>query len=592
MTSWRELGAQTFASLFYVENWRLAVNANTYTAASPTSSPFQHFWSLSVEEQFYLVWPILFLIPALFARLGRRNHSGRRAVLAVIVVVAILSFAWSVWFTDFNRAAAYFVTPTRIWELAAGAVLAFVPVGPRLGPVATGIVRWAGLAAIATTALLFTDDTPFPGAWALLPVVGAAMFIAAGSAGSRLGDASPLAWRPVAVTGDLSYSLYLWHWPLIVLLSATVDRPLLPLEKIGVLGLSVGLAAVSHAYVENRWRGRNARRRESLRRRESPRRTRAILGVVSGAAVLAVLTSGAALVIVPQRVADGVAAQAGRVVGAADAVRGDYATDTVGGPVPAPVGAIDDNWLADNPGCQQKLGAFAGLTTCEVGAPQERATLRVALVGDSHAGHWEPALSAIADDEGWSLSTYVRSACPITTVPASGSTDHDDACLRWNAAVMSALEREHYDVVIVSAASYTRFPATDGRSEEQSAAAGYAGAWERMEATGAEVIALEDNPDPTRAGIADIDACVAQHEEDLGPCLFRRPPADADPQTDAAAEAGVQVVDTTRWFCNNKVCSPIIGGVLVYQDRTHLTATYAKTIAPYLRQELVPLVEG
>jgi len=586
MTAWRELGVQTFASLFYFENWRLALNADSYTAAAPSSSPFQHFWSLSVEEQFYIFWPFVFLVMALFARRGRGTARGRTLTLVVVAAIAGVSFAYSVWFTDHSRAAAYFVTPTRIWELAAGALLAFVPVQARLGVLWTEVLRWGGLGAIAATALLYTDATPFPGSAALVPVLGAAAFVLAGSTGTPVGHGSPLSWRPVQRTGDVSYSLYLWHWPLIVLTTTALDRVLLPLEKIGILGLSVALASLSYAYVENRWRAR------PVRRHAPPRRPRRLLTAASGLAVLAVAVSGAALITVPQRVADQAAANAGERVGAAAAVRGDYATTTIGGPVPAPVGASQDNWTADHPDCQQKLGRFTGLTTCQVGAPDADADLRVALVGDSHAGHWEPAVEEIADQQDWAVTTYVRSACPITTVRATGSSDHDDACSKWNDAVLTDLAAKHYDAVIVASASYTAFPRTARSSPEEEAVTGYSGAWDRMQATGARVVALEDNPDPTAAGIADIDACVSEHADDLGPCLFPRPGDDADPQVEAGSRAEVPVVDTTDFFCNNRVCSPIIGGVLVYQDRTHITATYADSIAPFLGKRLVPLVNG
>lgn len=588
MTAWRDLGTQTFASLFYVENWRLALNADSYTAAAPSSSPFQHFWSLSVEEQFYLVWPVVFLAVAALLRGDHRQRRRRRrtSLLTAVVGIAALSLVYSVLFTVQNHAAAYFVTPTRVWELAGGALLAFVPARTRVGPVGTTMLRWGSLAAIGAGSLLYTDATPFPGFAALLPVAGAAAFVLAGTVGVPVGPSSPLTWRPVQRTGDISYSLYLWHWPVIVLIGTALDRTLLPLEKIGALGLSVALAAWSYAYVENRWRQR------PVRRHAQHTRSRPVLTAVSGIAVLAAIVSASALIVIPHRVAETAQAHAGDLPGAEAAVHGDFATVTEDGPVPAAAGAEDDNWTRLHPGCQQKLGAFEGLTTCSVGAPARKADLRVALVGDSHAGHWEPAVERIADREQWAVTTYVRSACPITTVPPEGASDHGNACSRWNTAVLDDLAEKRYDAIIVASASYTAFRASATHSARYEAVSGYAGAWDRMQATGARVVSIEDNPDPTAADIPDIDACVSVHKADLGPCLFPRPTDDADPQIQAGTLADVPVVDTTNYFCNNRICSPIIGGVLVYQDAAHLTATYAESLAPLLGRQLTPLVEG
>jgi peptidoglycan/LPS O-acetylase OafA/YrhL len=378
-TLWAEFGKQAIASLFYVENWRLGVDAQTYTAASPDSSPYQHFWSLSVEEQFYIVWPVLLTIALLVVR--RRALASRRAAFAIIAAIAVASFVYSIWYTHYAPSPAYFVTTTRAWELAAGGLIAFVPVRTVMGAVPTFVVRWLGVAVIAAVSLLYTDATPFPSWTAAVPVIGAALVIIAGTVGRAPSPNSVVLWRPVTATGDFSYSLYLWHWPVIVLATTWVDRDLAPLEKLGVLGVAVALSGASYAYVENRWRRPAVKRHASGSTRP--------WGLITAAAVsgVVVVSLASTLIVVPAHQAAVALANASSKAGASAAAQGDFSTVTdANGPVPSPVDGNADNWTAAAPGCQQMLGPFTGLKTCHFGVSESSAKLDVALVGDSHAG--------------------------------------------------------------------------------------------------------------------------------------------------------------------------------------------------------------
>src|SRR3954451_2902571 len=218
--------AEIRASTFYVQNWKLAHSAVDYFAAGDGPSPVQHFWSLSAEEQFYLVWPVLILAAAAL---------GRRAIFATLAVLTAASLAYSVYKTAADPAAAYFVTPTRAWEFGAGGLLAFAPAG-RARPLAC----LAGLAAIAVASATFSAATAFPGVAAALPVRGGCAVI---WARAPLG---PLAARPVQFAGDVSYGVYLWHWPLLVLAPYALEVP-----RGGLLVLTLALAAATKRWVED-----------------------------------------------------------------------------------------------------------------------------------------------------------------------------------------------------------------------------------------------------------------------------------------------------------------------------------------------------
>ena len=256
-TQWATTAHEVIAAAMYVENWQLARSSVDYLAAENAASPVQHFWSLSVEEQFYLVWPVLMLLLVALSR--RRGWRTGAVVSAGLGVVVAASLAFSVTATVAEPASAYFITPTRIWELGVGALLAIAAAGagPRLSATPgwlRALLAWAGLGAILVAALRYTGATPFPGWQAALPVLGAAAVI-----GARAGEtgASPvrlLALRPVQLLGDISYSVYLWHWPMVVLVPYVSGSHLGRLDKAAIILVTAVLAWLSKTYVEDRFR--------------------------------------------------------------------------------------------------------------------------------------------------------------------------------------------------------------------------------------------------------------------------------------------------------------------------------------------------
>ena len=285
---WRPFLQQVLSSALYVQNWHLARDSQIPRRADLESTPVQHFWSLSVEEQFYLLWPLL-IIAALWlaTRLGRR----RLAVIAAMLGVAtVASFVHGVALTAQDHNLAYFSTLSRAWEFGVGGLLALAPVivGDRLRRT-RAVATWLGLAVIAAAALTFTDHELFPGAIALVPVLGTAAVIWAGMPRAALSLAPVAALRPVQWFGDISYSLYLWHWPVIMFAPFIMGRPSQAPVMVLLLVVSIVVAAASKRWIEDPFRRPVARERVRM-----PRARR--IGVASAAALAAVvlLTSGVA----------------------------------------------------------------------------------------------------------------------------------------------------------------------------------------------------------------------------------------------------------------------------------------------------------
>lgn len=248
-TRWADTAWQSIASTLYVQNWALAADSVNYLAAENAPSPVQHYWSLSVEEQFYLLWPIFILAVSALA-LRYRLHSRRLTMLA-IAVVTLASFGLSVWWTGRSPASAYFITPTRMWELGVGSLAAGLAIRTPPAGVRSAL-SWLGVGLIVLTAMTFGPDTEFPGWVALLPVMSTALVIVAHADGPQAAG-RVLGRRPVVWLGDVSYSVYLWHWPLIVLVPFVSGGSRGVLDTVAVLVATLVLAGVTKKHVEDRF---------------------------------------------------------------------------------------------------------------------------------------------------------------------------------------------------------------------------------------------------------------------------------------------------------------------------------------------------
>jgi peptidoglycan/LPS O-acetylase OafA/YrhL len=593
-TQWGNTARQARGATLYVVNWLLARDSVDYLAAENAPSPVQHFWSLSVEEQFYFVWPILILGMVLLA--GRMRWNRDLAILGGLGVLVATSLGYSMWETSHNPAAAYFVTPTRMWELGVGGLLAVVvAVRQRRGlaallpPALRIVLAWVGFAAIAWTAWTYTGRTPFPGWQALLPVLGTALVIGAHSPMSWVSPGPLLAVRPMQWLGDVSYSVYLWHWPLIVLIPQLRGHDIDNRDRVAVLALTLVLAWLTKQYVEDRFR---------TPQWGIPLRKPFLLGAVGMVVVIALAglqqsevnhRQGEAKAELARAVADrGPCFGAAALVNPARCKPVPY--DDI---VPAPGDAANDrpkayHGVTGGRDCFSHLPAFR-LVRCTFG--DRESDVEVALVGNSHAGQWLPPLERLAKRNHWRVTTYLASQCAAADVRQHFPTlANTDACEAWVGRTVRAVARSKPAAVL-----YTNRISVGaaGQSYEDSGAA-YSDGMEAVlrgwDEAGLRVLVLRDTPAPSVL----IPDCLAQHPDDVTACNGPKDtwlPADqSSSAVDRIGSPGIEFLDLTDYICPTETCSAVIGGVVTYFDGSHLTATYASTLDRWLGPPLRRLI--
>lgn len=579
-TQWAGTAKEIIASALYVQNWRLAHSSVDYLAEGEAPSPVQHYWSLSVEEQFYLVWPVLMLVAFFVAR--RLGRGGVPAARVVITAVFAASLGYSVWATAIEPASAYFITPTRMWELAAGGLVATfgtLAASGRLKHAAVP-VAWLGLAALVVTGVTFTGATPFPSYTALLPVLGTAAVIVAGSQHAL----SPLALfrsRPVQWLGDVSYSVYLWHWPLIVLVPFVSGGSLGVLDKAAIIGATLILAGLSKTFLEDRFR----KPRDGAPLRHSYRLAVVGMAVVTGLGAAQVAEADHRA---DQAQADLLEAKQSQdpCLGAGALARGAASCPVEDDAklVPTPELAKEDKSDAYADDCWTDA-PFTDRTTCTYGDGPKK----VALVGNSHAGHWLPALQVLADKHGWTITTYLLSRCAVSDGP-NVLVDEADAegCSEYGQWVKEETSGDRYDLVITSELSSV--PGEASAQDLRSIQAGYESYLRDWAAAGTDVLVIKD---PTYPAI-NIPDCLAEHKGDASACSAPREDWVIDDPLVAAVDKidqpTVTSVDFDDLVCEPKRCRGANGGVISYFDHSHLSATYVTTMAPHMEEPIAAAV--
>ena len=554
-----ELAADGAASALSIANMRF-IGSVDYFAATTSPSPFLHFWSLSVEEQFYLVWPALIVL------LTWRGGSSRRLIAALLIGV-VASFVLSIWLTDTSPARAFYLLPTRVWQLGVGGLLALIGVAGTSRR--AGAVAWAGLAAVAVAGVALTAEMPYPGLAALLPTAGAVALLYGGGAPS--GPVRLLAAAPLRFLGKISYSLYLWHWPLLVLPLMFLERALTGVEVVASVAVAIGVSWLSWRFVEQPFRyGDRSRRATSWS---------AIRVGVAGILSVALFTQGLAAALPSSAVA---------VQPTPSPSGSPVASD---GPITLPAdltpslaSARDDEERLRGDGCL----AFERVTTppnCEYGV--KGSAITIALVGDSHASHWFPAIEAIALERGWRLLTFVKVSCSFTTLVQRNLALKREyrECTAFNEATVARLNQiKPALTIIVNRRTF--------RPIEENITSALAGAalGEMVARIPGATAILVDTPDPGR----DVPACLSKHPSDIRACLFTQDDAGnreiGIAERVAADVSGATLIDLTANICTEWPCSPISGSVLIYRDEDHMTETFSRSLAAPLGVEIAKLL--
>jgi peptidoglycan/LPS O-acetylase OafA/YrhL len=589
----REALGDGIASALYAGNYRLAAHGTDYLAADTPPSPFQHFWSLGVEEQFYLLWPALVIATAWLVRRRRNGPAAPLPYLIVLAVVAALSFAVSLSWTRTLPPWAFFALPARAWELAAGGMVALsVVVWSRVPPWAAVAAGWAGLGLIAAACARLTDKVPYPGTAALLPVLGAVLVIASGCAVTRFGVGRVLAVPELRAIGKVSYSWYLWHWPVLVLAPEALGRPLGLVGALGAVAVAGGLAILTQRLIED-----PVRFADRLTR--SGRLGLACGGVSTATAICVAL---ALLMIVPAPVGRGMAARSLTLTTpAVPSTAADLHTEVVEQltaqtrsvvAASAEIRAVPSNLtpsLASARGDRAEVfdnGCFrswhdVGQGECASAATDAATT--VALVGDSHAAMWQPAFEQIAVSRHWRLETMAKVTCPLLDLPITSpylGRSYSE-CEQWRGQIMTRLRDERPRLIVVGMSR--RYGGDFGFvSYDQAWIDSLSRLVVELRAAGSTVLVLGGVPDPH----ATVPACVAEHIDDASACAPARPVAvdDAGSAAEHAAvtAGGGRYADLTSLFCTAARCPVIVGNNLVYRDDNHITSGYAMALAPVI----------
>jgi peptidoglycan/LPS O-acetylase OafA/YrhL len=557
------VGKDAQASALFYSNIRFADQATDYFQEDAPPSPYQHFWSLSVEEQFYFVWPALFALTLAGVGLGMRAR--RRRLAPLLAVIIVVSFAYCVWLTGESQPKAFFWLPTRAWELGIGALLAVgAGVLARLGRTPRVVLGWVGLAAVGAAVVLYDATTTFPGMAAAVPVVGTACVIAAGTGAGRSFLGRTLALSPFQMGGRYSYSLYLWHWPVLVLGADAFESIATNWKRAMVLVVVVAVPAtlLSYHLLEN-----PVRRSGYLRAR--PRATLALGGALVATSLVGVLVYG-------------LFATSGELT----SDRLSPTTDAVVGPEMPITEFVPSNVVPTlrvaTEGTDFEFAACSDtFSHCTFGDPD--AETSIAWFGDSHANHWGGAIDVIAKEHDFVIDRITAGACGSFFYPTTGNPEV--SCPDWREDAVAEIEADQPDLIVHSTHV---IPAYQRDSEEF--ADGVRASIRRLSEI-APVAVMAQTPQAAE----EVPSCLAVHLEDAAAC---EPRADSrqlaainDELATIAEEEGAAFIDPTPWLCTEERCPAITANILVYRDRHHLSREFVTSRADVLHDELTKILD-
>lgn len=587
-STWEGNGREIIASALYFENWELIASQLSYGAAGPLTSPLQHFWSLSIQGQFFFIWPLIITAVVLLAR--RARFSASRSIVIFVSLTTAASFGYAMLRNASEPDVAYFDSFARFWELGAGAALALISVRElKLPTTVRTALGWAGIVLIVASGFLVDGARAFPGPLALLPVFGAGLIILTSGPSTRYGADRLLALRPMRFLARISYPLYLWHWPLLIGYLSIRGY-----DRVGVIGgVAVFAVALGLAWATQRFLVEPI-----LPRRGRMRVRNTIVVPLTALAVVVTLTGGgvATQYIRSQEQQTALAAittSAPDCLGAA-AMDPDRAPctnpDLDGVLIPSPDAILDDD---DNrPECwaTETDGSF---NLCSVG-PEAGYERHLLAVGDSHNNTFVGAYQRIAEELNWRIDITGHAFCYWTAAEQPvRSPAGADACASWKEGLSEQVQASaELDGIIVTHSRVSPVTVDAGADREQVVIEGMVAAWESRPNLDVPIIAIIDNPRYP----AETLACVERWGLDsAAECPVPRTDAlEADDGHRAAAEraTNAHIVDLTDFYCTESECPPVVGNAVVAGGWSHLTGTYAKTLAPYLARGVDAVLEG
>lgn len=537
------------ASIIFGENWQLIRSATDYLQQGAMASPFQQFWALSLQVQFYVLFPLVVSLAVAVAVRLRRDP--RIAVLLAAGVIFVASFAYSVYLTAIDQPVAYFSTLTRLWEFMAGVMTAILLTRELRNKVLAAVIGWLGLIALLGLGAILDLSTLFPGAIALVPVA-AAISIIVSAWNSH--EPSILRARPVLWFAESSFAFYLWHWPLLIFYRLQFGDEMPLFAGLGILVFAAVLAVVTTKLVE-------------IPLRNSPRlRSSAIATII---ALVLTMVPAASAIWVWNRAADDAYSLA-----ASDVLARLAGQQTMAAPIPAPIYARDDNVDAYSDGCHQTIRS-PELISCESGVTDGSRT--IVLVGGSHSLQWLDVVRGVAEETGARVVSMTKSGCVFGAVDAFADESFHPSCAVWSAEALRSI-LDHPPSVVVTIGSRS----INGHEEIPD---GYRVYFHELAKAGIPVLALRDNPWFPN----DAPVCVDVFGE--SDCSIDRDAVYGDLSAlDVPVVPGFTFLDTADDYCDGQTCGVTQGDILMYRDSNHLTRTwtllYGDHVASALRLKL------
>ena len=546
-----------FASALYFGNWKLAYDSVDYLAQHNEASPLQHFWAMSVQGQFYIIFPILFFI-SLF--IFKNKKSVRQGFLITLIAVFILSLLYSVYMTNLNQPWAYFDTFTRMWEFSLGGILALLINNIRLNKVMSFFAGWLGVIGLISCGIVLQVSTVFPGYAALYPTLSAVLILIAGNQGGSFGVHGILGSKLFVKLGSLSYGIYLWHWPLLIFYLIVSGS-----EKVSFLnGMVIILISILLSHLTTRYIETPIREYPYYGNMQVAKTSFFIFATVL---LITFLWQG------DNNFKQKHQAQVTNLIASNPASASTIMKNEMNVTfVPSTAQAKQDLPKMYKDGCHQNQND-AKVIECEYGNTKDF-TSTIALVGGSHSAHWLPALEEVAKDEKIRILSYTKSACRFTTTAK-------DSCKKWNEDVIKMLVDKKPNLVFTTADT--------GQNQQPTVPQGFLEAWKQLDSKGLDVFAVRDNPWFN----VDIPACVEKYGVDSKECWIERNkavPAESPWSKLSTPPANVYYTDLTNEFCEKDYCKPTVNNILVYSDQSHITATFSRSLGLSLKKELIPLL--
>lgn len=578
-TDHRQIFAEARASLLYVENFELIRSQLAYGAAGPQTSLYQHFWSLSVQGQFYVGLPIFFALVAIIAGTARRMRFDKAIALALTGIL-VASLLWAIVQGHYAQDEAYLSMWTRQWEFAFGGLVALVLDHIHLRNSWRLAAGWIGLVMIATTGFVFDGGQVFPGPLAFWPLVGWLLVMVAGDLSGtpveKLSSSRFLTSAPVRWFADRSYGIYLWHWSVLIFYLNIKDQPAVGIRGAAVVFvIAVGLAGLTYRVVEQRLAPKSTSRIGSVLKRNKTMISAGAAAMLVGALVITPLTQPNSTVEAHATYDD---LDSDTYPGADIAFWDDNRELPEADVYPAPEDAGEFTAPYFQQGCEQRWGDDPGtdvVLVCEDEDAPAQPTATIVLAGGSFAGHWETTFKSLAKKHGWEVLVLDKGGCPL-----GGEPSPDSMCGKYNENLVDWLDDNDVDLVVTSGSR------TDEQEVEEYILDRAPDWWDKITGTGAKLMLMRAAPKDDNLN---IPRCISGGGTSQD-CGIEKKWLDEDPQTDLPE--GAYSLDMKEYICpaindpSAKNCDAVVGNILTSYDNGHFTVPFAQSLANGLEKEM------